>query len=227
LFPTNSYDWGADWGRASFDIKHRFVVGGRIAMPYGFSLSPFIVANSGRPFNFTLGKDLNGDSNFNDRPAFATDLSRPSVVQTPYGNFDTDPIPGETLVPMNYGTAPSEFSTNLALSKTIGFGPEKRGRGGFGGGGGGGRGRGEGGLGPRGLSGGGGGGGFGFGGGSNRKYQVTFMVRARNLFNNVNYAAPGSVVGSPQFLHYTSLAGGFFSSPSSNRSLDLQVRFSF
>lgn len=224
-FPTNSYDWGADWGRASFDTKQRFVVGGRIAMPYGFSLSPFIVANSGAPFNITLGKDLNGDSIFNDRPAFATDLSRPSVVQTPYGNFDTNPIAGEPLVPINYGTGPGEFSTNLALSKTIGFGPEKQGRGGFGGGGG--RGPRGGGLGPRGLSGGGGRGGFGFGGGNNRKYQVTFMVRARNLFNSVNYAAPVGVVGSPRFGQYTALAGGFFSSASSNRSLDLQIRFSF
>lgn len=223
-FPTNSYDWGADYGRASFDIKHRFVVGGHISMPYGFSLNPFIVANSGSPFNITLGKDLNGDSIFNDRPALATDLSRPSVIQTPYGNFDTNPIAGETLVPINYGTGPGEFSTNLALSKTIGFGPEKRGRGGFGGGGG--RGPRDGGLGSRGLSG-GGRGGFGFGGGSNRKYQVTFMVRARNLLNNVNYAAPIGVVSSPLFGKSTSLAGGFFSSASSNRSLDLQIRFSF
>ncbi len=224
-FPTNQYDWGADYGRASFDVKHRFVVGGHISMPYGFSVNPFIVANSGRPFNITLGKDLNGDSIFNDRPAFATDLSRPGVVQTPYGNFDTNPIAGETLVPINYGTGPGEFSTNLALSKTIGFGPEKRGQGGFGGGGGG-RGPRDGGLGPRGLSG-GGRGPFGFGGGSNRKYQVTFMVRARNLLNTVNYAAPIGVVSSPLFGKSTALAGGFFSSPSSNRSLDLQIRFSF
>ena len=42
------------------------------------------------------------------------------------------------------------------------------------------------------LTGGGGTGGgpFTFGGETNRKYNLTFSVSARNLLNNVNYAAP-------------------------------------
>ena len=38
------------------------------------------MATSGRPFNITVGRDLNGDTLFTDRPAFASDLSRGSVV---------------------------------------------------------------------------------------------------------------------------------------------------
>ncbi len=40
-FPSNSYDIGQDYGRASFDIRNRFFLGGSIALPYLFRLSPF------------------------------------------------------------------------------------------------------------------------------------------------------------------------------------------
>src|ERR1035441_10973928 len=52
------------------------------AFRWGLRLSPMLVATSTRPFNMTVGRDLNGDTIFTDRPAFATDLSRPSVVRT-------------------------------------------------------------------------------------------------------------------------------------------------
>jgi hypothetical protein len=49
----------------------------------------------------------------------------------------------------------------------------------------------------------------------------------RNIFNNVNLAAPVGVLQSPLFGKANALAGGFFSSPSSNRSIDLQMSFNF
>lgn len=229
-FPSSPYNPMADYGRASFDVANRVVVGGSVPMPWGFTLNPFIVANSGQPFNITIGQDLNGDSQANDRPAFATDLSRPSVVKTAYGNFDTRPIAGQTIVPINYLTGPGQFSTNLALSHSFGFGPEAQGHRGGGGGGRGPRGGGGpgGGLGPGGLNGGGGGrGGFFGGGASDRRYQMTFTIRAHNIFNTVNLGTPVGVLSSPLFGQSTSLAGGFFSSQSSNRSIDMQLRFSF
>src|SRR5579864_1395378 len=114
----------ADYGRAAFDVRHRLFMGGTWALPHGFRVSPFMVFNSGAPFNITTGTDLNGDSIFNDRPAFATDLSRPSVVQTSFGAFDTSPIPGQTIIPANFGDGPSQFTLNLRLGKTIGLGPK-------------------------------------------------------------------------------------------------------
>ncbi|HTK37549.1 MAG TPA: carboxypeptidase regulatory-like domain-containing protein, partial [Pyrinomonadaceae bacterium] len=50
-FPAYSYDLSDEYGRSSGDIRHSFVFGGNFAMPWGVSLSPFIQANSGRPFN--------------------------------------------------------------------------------------------------------------------------------------------------------------------------------
>jgi hypothetical protein len=50
---------------------------------------------------------------------------------------------------------------------------------------------------------------------------------ARNVFNTVNLAQPVGVLGSPLFGKSNALAGGFFSSPASNRSINLQVSFNF
>ena len=121
-FPANQYDLGKEYGRAGFDVRQRAFIGGSIAAPYGISLSPFIVASSGGPFNITLGRDLNGDSLFTDRPAWATALDLPSVVRTSYGVFDSNPTPGQTVIPRNLGTGPGRFMVNLRLSKSFGFG---------------------------------------------------------------------------------------------------------
>jgi hypothetical protein len=226
----------ADYGRAAFDVRHRLFLGGTIALPHGFRVSPFMVANSGAPFNVTLGQDLNGDSIFNDRPAFASDLSRPSVVQTSFGAFDTAPIPGQTIVPMNLGASPAQFTLNMRLSKTIGLGPkleatapnpQQQGQGGQRGGPGGGHPGGEGRGGPGGMAGGPRGGQFGGPERSNQRYSVTFSANARNIFNNVNPAPPIGNLSSALFGRSTALAGGVFNTQSANRRIDLQVMFSF
>jgi len=194
-----------------------------------------MVANSGAPFNITVGQDLNGDSIFNDRPAFA-DGSGGTVVNTNFGSFNTLPVPGQTIIPSNFGTSPAQFTLNLRLSKTIGLGPKLEatnanpqqqgqqgqrgmpgtapvgGRGGPGGIGGG----------PRGA-----GGPFGGPERSNQRYSVTFSANARNLFNNVNPAPPIGNLSSALFGQSTALAGGVFNTQSANRRIDLQVMFSF
>jgi len=121
-FPANPYDLSTEFGRAGFDIRHRVVANGSILMPAGLRLSPFVVVSSGRPFNITLGRDVNGDTLFTDRPALATDLSRSSVVRTPFGTFDTAPQPGQKLVPRNYGDGPGLVSMDLRLSKAVALG---------------------------------------------------------------------------------------------------------
>ncbi len=167
-FVSNSYDPMADYGRAAFDVRHRVFLAGTISLPYAFRLSPFMIFTSGRPFNITVGQDLNGDSIFNDRPAFAT-ASTPAgnVRSTPYGTFNLVPAAGQSVIPINYGTGPALFTFNLRVSKTFGIGPKvERGSNGApsgGPGGHGGRGGGPGGLGGRGLSGAGGPGGGPFG----------------------------------------------------------------
>src|SRR5271155_5612643 len=161
-FASNSYDISEDYGRATFDTRHRLFFGGSFALPYAIRLSPFLIASSGTPFNIVSPDDLNGDSIFNDRPAFvsATTCPNPGMATgttycTPLGTFnDALPAPGQKAVPINYGTGPAHFVLNLRLTKSIGFGPklkspsgnQNQSQGGPGGGGGGGGGRG----GPRG-----------------------------------------------------------------------------
>ena len=234
-FLSDSFDPMADYGRATFDVRHRAVLGGNIAMPYGFRLNPFMLVTSGRPFDITLGQDLNGDSIFNDRPAFSAPGTGGKV--TPFGTFNTGvPLPGQTIVPINSGTGTASFTLNLRLSKSFGFGPKldrasaadvSGGPGGPGGRGGAG-GPGGGGLGPRGLSGGGGPRGGPFGAApATRRYNLTFTVAARNVLNHPNLAMPVGNLNSPLFGQSNALMGPPFSSGSANRRIDLQMLFNF
>jgi hypothetical protein len=228
----------ADYGRSSFDVHHRVVVGGTITLPYAVRLNPFVILSSGQPYNVTLGQDLNGDSIFNDRPSLASAATcsvlqiTPGTACTQLGTFNLMPTTGQKIIPINIGTGPTLFTMNLRLSKTIGFGREvAAGQGPRTGGGGGGRGGGGpgGGLGGRGLSGSGGGPGgpFAAGAATNRRYNMTFSVSGRNIFNRVNLATPVGNLDSPLFGESNALAGGPYSFGSATRRIDLQVLFSF
>jgi hypothetical protein len=122
LTPSNPYDFNADWSQASWTGRHRINLIGTMMAPWGIQLSSLVVTESGHPYDLTIGSDLNGDTVVNDRPAFATDRSRPSVVLTRFGAFDTDPLPGQTIVPRNYLIGSAMWTINMRLSKTFGFG---------------------------------------------------------------------------------------------------------
>lgn len=244
-FPANSYDLSGEYGRSSQDVRHRFILGGSIGLPWWkINLSPFVIASSGRPFNITTGRDTNGDNLFTERPAFATDLTRPSVVVTRFGAFDLDPLPGQQLIPRNYGEGPGFFAVNLRVSKSFTFGgtetaagaaeqPPSPGDGGGrrgGGGGGGFPGRGGGGGGGRGGRGGGGDG----GGSSERgRYNLTFSINFQNLFNRTNAGLPVGNLSSTLFGESLSTIGGFGGGggggnpAAGNRRVQAQIRFSF
>ena len=236
-FPSNPYDLSGEYGRSIQDTRHRFFLGGAInALPWGVRLNPIVTINSGSPFNITTGRDRNGDTIFNERPAFATDLSRPSVRVTPYGTFDLDPLPGQEIIPRNYGTGPAFFAVNLRASKTFGFGEavESGGGGGGrrgGGGGGGGR-RGGGGRGGGGFGGGQRGGGDDGGGGTARRYNLTLSMSVQNLFNRANEGTPVGNLSSPLFGQSLTTAGRFGArgggnQAAGNRHVELQMRFTF
>jgi hypothetical protein len=236
-FPSNPNNLLQDYGRSPFDIRNRFFLGGTIALPHNFRLSPFMIASSGAPYNITLSQDLIGTSQYNQRPAFANGQTGSDIVAVPgIGSFNTVPVPGEALVPVNYLTAPNRFTLNLRLSKTFGFGGEKSGQQNSPSGGGGGRRGGGGGGSPY-------GGGFGgyFGalsGTTNRRYNLTFSVNARNVLNRVNVMTPSAVLSpptaeipqasaSPFFAIPNALAGQPYSTSSANRQIFLQASFSF
>jgi hypothetical protein len=225
--PANPFDFTGEYSRSGSDVRHRFVAFGNFRAKWGISLNPFVIVSSGRPFNITLGRrDLNGDTVFTERPAFATDLTKPGVVVTKWGAFDPNPTAGSVIIPRNYGTAPGSVTANLRISKSFGFGKETAstargnggsGRGGQGGGQGGGRGGaigmgGMGGMGggPRGGGGGGGFGGGGFGGGdSSRRYNLTVSLNFQNILNHANLGLPVGNLSSPFFGMSTATGGNF------------------
>jgi hypothetical protein len=237
--PADPYNLLNEYGPARNDTRNRIMFGGSIAAKWGISLSPMFQFNTGSPFNITTGRDTNGDTLFTERPAFATDVNAPGVIRTRFGNFIQNPGPGDVIIPRNYGRGPSNYSLNLRLGKSFGFGPETERAGRAmraGGGGGGGRRGGGGGGGGRGGMRGGGGGMDAGGGGTSRKYTLNLSVSARNLLNTVNLATPNGNISSPFFGVSTStVSGGGFGpgggggggGSAANRRLDLSLRFSF
>ncbi len=233
-FPSNSHNISADYGRASFDFRNRFFLGGSFAFPFNVRLSPFIVVSSGSPFNITTTNDLNNDSIFNDRPGLVSTATcatvtvsqtNSNVYCTPLGTFDANPaspaVAGERIVPINYGTGPSRAVMNLRLTKTFGFGPKIGGAGGATAGGRSGGGHGRGplfGSGPIGLP----------SSNTDRRYNLTLGAYGRNIFNKVNYGNPSGILGSHFFDTANALSsGGPFSNSAANRRIDLVATFNF
>lgn len=231
-FAANPYDFSYEYGRTSNDVRHRFTLNGSFRGPWGLSFNPLLVVTSGLPFNITIGRDLNGDVLFTDRPSLATDLTKPGVVITRFGAFDTNPAVGAVLIPRNYGEGSGVIISNLRISKTFGFGSERRstaqnrgqqngrgntegqrggpgGRGGFGAAAA--RGAGGGGGGQRGGGGGRGGfGGGGFGGGeAGKRYNLTVSFNFQNILNHANLRPPVGNLSSSIFGQSNSSAGGF------------------
>ena len=254
--PSNSYDLSLDYGRASFVRPQMLFLMGNYTGPWGLTFNPFLVAQAGRPYNISVENDLTGDNFFNSRPSLAAasscapTASVSQYAQTSLGCLDTDPQPGETVLPPDIGNSPSSFAVNMRLSRSWGIGPKVESSGGpppgeggpHGGGGGGGHGGGRGGFGGFGGPFGGGGGGM-RGGMSNtgRKYSLNFSVQALNLFNNINLGTPSGAVApffnsqtgitgpGSQFEVSNHLASGMFASPSGSaaRRIFFQAAFQF
>ncbi|HXP85863.1 MAG TPA: carboxypeptidase regulatory-like domain-containing protein [Bryobacteraceae bacterium] len=263
--PSNPYNFAADWGRSNFDIRHRVNINGTIVAPWGVRLAPNLNYNSAPPFNITQGIDEFGDALLNSaRPAFVpAGFTAPACTSElanarttciasggKYGNFVINPTPGMTVIPVNYGSAYSQFNINMRITRTWGFGekinaaPNQQQRGGDGGPGGPGGGPGGPGGGGRGPGGGGGpnrGGGGGFAGGGGRggggggrgggasgqRYTVTAGLFVRNIFNTTNAGVPETNLLSPRFGEALSLAGGGGATQSANRRIEFNLRLSF
>ncbi len=204
-FPSNQYNLRADYARATGIYKQTLNTGLFWNLRWGFGSAVGLNAHSGAPFDITTGTDLNGDTIFNDRPVFATDLTRSSVVRTRFGNFDTDPLPGQQTIPRNFGNAPANFWLDLQLNKDFHLGPrpravETRAAAGQ----------------PAPAA-----------GKPTRPWDLKFEVEAENLLNHNNPALPVGVLSSPYFGRSLSLASDFSPLTASNRTILLHSFFSF
>ena len=197
VFPTNPYNLGLDYGRSLGDVRHTGTLGGSVVLPHRIQSWVYLKTTSGAPFNIVLDQDLNGDTQYNDRPAFASDLTRASVVKTRWGAFDASPIAGQTIIPRNYGQGPGLFVVNFAVGKSFGVGPKDR---------------------PHQASG-------TSNQNASRKYTVDMWVQIQNLLNHPNPTSPVGILNSPLFGHSIGLVSG--SSLSPDRVFDLQMSAHF
>ncbi len=199
-FVSDSYNIAADYGRTPSLARHRLFVGSWFNLPFSFSGSAFLAAHAANRFNVTTGQDNNGDSIFNDRPAFATDLTRPSVVRTALGNFDTAPVAGQTIVPIDYGIAPSFYSLQAQFGREFIFGrklpaePVKPGAKPA----------------PQ-----------------DRFFHCFFGLEAQNVLNHNNPSVPIGQLSSPYFGKSLSLDAEQTGSTAANRILNLFLSFRF
>jgi hypothetical protein len=245
--PANPYNLSAEWGPSTYgDVRHRMVVGFSAPLPWKVTLSPFITASSGTPYNITTGRDVYGDGVTAARPALLSGVGASActgsdlIFEPALGCFNLNPAPGTPTIERNFGRGPATMNVSLRLFRTWSFGnkEESAANGGPQAGSGGQRGGGfppmggAGGGGPRG--GGGGGGrmmGMGGGGTATGKYNITLSLTATNMFNRANFGPPSGDLSSPFFGQYRSLAANFGpgggASNTYNRRISLQLRFTF
>jgi hypothetical protein len=200
-FPANSFDIAADYGRPGAPGE-RFYTGGNLKLPLGLELNYFVGVTQGTPFNITTGTDLNGDTQYNDRPAFATAPTAASVVYaTRYGKFDANPQPGEATIPINYATGPAFADLDMGAGKSFKFGPRPTGaplvavKG------------------PVELP--------------DPRYSLRLSFDAENVLNHVNAGTPVGVLTSPEFGQSISLNSPFSGNSAANRLVLLRAAFNF
>jgi hypothetical protein len=235
-FPTNPYDLRGEYGRASYDNRHRGFISGTANLPLRIRLAPFLLLQSGRPYDVTSGVDSNGDGNPNDdRPAFAQDISRPSVVSKPgIGAFDTVPatLAHAVIVPRNYLEGPGILLLTVRVSRSWTFGEAGKGGGNTGAD----EIRGGEAIRNGGLGGGASQSGMAtvFGGvATAKRYNLTLTASIRNVLNNVNPATPIGNLSSPSFGRSVTLStfgplpGAGPNAGAGNRHIELQVRLTF
>jgi hypothetical protein len=228
-FVSDAANPGFDYGRATFGVRHETVWIGSYSAPKAVTVAAAFFARSGVPYNLTIGSDLTGNTQFNARPTYGTcgapGVNTPQYITTRYGCLDTDPMhpasPNEPIMPYGAGIGPSNSMLIMRVSKVIGIGPRVKDesgndhnietsnsvRG-------------------RGLS--GGGASIRLDATAPRKYSLTFVVGALNLFNQVNLAPPNGVLLSKLFNQSQSLASGPYGMPTpGNRNIFFQSSFSF
>jgi hypothetical protein len=123
--PSDPYDFSQEPAPGTADGMHSLSGYSSYQLPYGFSVGGSYTFHSGGRFNIFTGRDTNGDGFFNERPAFATDSSKPGLIQTKYGVLDPSPAQGATLIPRNLGRGSKYFLVDANISKTLGLGGEK------------------------------------------------------------------------------------------------------
>ena len=200
-FASNPYHLTADYGRVAQPSQQLFA-GGTVKLPLKVNVDVFANTQSGVPFNITTGTDLNGDTIFNDRPAFATAPTANSVLyKTRFGTFDANPQPGEAVIPINYGDSPSFAFLQLSVRRRFAVGPRAVAHAAPGDK-------------PAPAH-------------PARPWQLGFGFEAANILNHTNPGLPVGVLSSAYFGQSINVANPYSSNPAANRIITLRTSFTF
>src|SRR6202790_5617535 len=77
--PANPYNLAGEYGPAATDVRHRVTFGGSINTRWNLRISPFVIIESGAPFDLSVGNDIYGTTLFNARPGIAADATKPGL----------------------------------------------------------------------------------------------------------------------------------------------------
>jgi hypothetical protein len=202
-------------------------------LPLRVSITPFLIANSGVPYNITTGLDPYSTGFPAARPAIEPTVAAGAcrgnnlVYAAGFGCFNLKPAPGTPAIGRNSGRGPANVSLGLRVSRTWAFGrngeagavnqsgppPGMMDHGGQAPGG-------HSGGPPEGL----------FNVKTGHKYNLTLSASTLNALNRTNLAPPNGDLSSPYFGQSLSLADlmGHVSGASTyNRKIDVQLRFTF
>ena len=208
-FPSQPYNVSADFGPSGLSFQpvgQRLFADATLKLPFHFTADGFVGAFSRSRFNITTGTDRNGDTQYNDRPAFATNPGPTSVIyNTAVGKFDAVPQPGETIIPYNYALAPRTIFTAFEVSREFKFGarPEP----------------------PAAIAGAAKAGPPAPAG--DPRYSLTFNLNAVNALNSTNPGTPVGVLTSPYFGKSISTNSVFGLTSAANRIVFVATAFRF
>jgi Carboxypeptidase regulatory-like domain/TonB-dependent Receptor Plug Domain len=175
---VNSYDWRADYGNSSDDIRHRFVGTYVWQMPFlrgssntllrtvagGWSLSGIATIQTGNPVNVTITQDQANTGQTSQRPNLVGPIHALSCGKVLIACVNSNAFALPTLY--TYGNAgrnlfyaPGLINFDTSLAKTFRF---------------------------------------------RERYAFQFRMDAYNTFNHVNWGAPNGTWSSPSFGNITS-----------------------
>jgi hypothetical protein len=230
---ADPYNLRGEWGASTYgDVRNRGVLASSISLSGRFSITPFLIGNSGVPYNITTGLDPNLTGFPVARPALQSGVAANAcqgndlVYAAGLGCFNLKPAPGARVIVRNSGRGPANLSLGLRVSRTWAFGGNsetgaanpsspppgmdhaERGPGGHSGGP------------PSGL----------FNSNTGRKYNLTLSASTLNALNRTNLAPPNGDLSSPYFgqsLDLANLMGHTSGASTYNRKIDLQLRLTF
>ena len=85
--PADPYNLRGEWGPSTYgDVRHRVALGADVPLPGKWNVSPFVVANSGTPYNITTGFDPELTGFPEERPALVGEPAKERASCTRRGS---------------------------------------------------------------------------------------------------------------------------------------------